>query len=96
MAHIQNSMDTKKGIEVIRADDCVEYFLFPSLNELNGNSTTEKLDNFLRDVNDCVQKFTVDYIWHKEPFQLVVRTTETTRLFNKTKIEGNFLLLYCF
>lgn len=88
-------MDAKRGTEVIRADDFVEYFLFPSLNELNGNNTTEKLDNFLRDVNDCVQKFTTDYIWHKEPFQLVVRTPETSRIFNENKIEGMFNFGFC-
>ncbi|XP_031632908.1 protein ecdysoneless [Contarinia nasturtii] len=82
-------MDAKRGTEVIRADDFVEYFLFPSLNDLNGNNSTEKLDNFLRDVNESVQKFSVDYIWHKEPFQLVVRTPETSRLFNESKIEDD-------
>lgn len=81
-------MDAKRGIEVIRADDFVEYFLFPSLDQLNGNSTAEKLDNFRQSVNDSVKQFTADYIWHKEPFQLVIRTPETARLFNEIKIEG--------
>lgn len=81
-------MDAKRGIEVIRADDFVEYFLFPALDQLNGNSTAEKLENFRQNVNDSVQQFTTDYIWHKEPFQLVIRTPETARLFNEIKIEG--------
>lgn len=83
-------MDAKSGSEVIRADDFVEYFLFPSLDELSGNSPFEKLDNFLRDVNESVRKFTVDYIWHKEPFQLVLRTPETSKHFNENKIESRF------
>lgn len=85
-------MDAKREIEVIRADDFVEYFLFPSLDQLQGNSTTEKLENFQHSVNDSVQKFTADYIWHKEPFQLVIRTPETSRLFNEINIEGEFFL----
>lgn len=82
-------MDAKKGTEVIRADDFVEYALFPSLDELSGNNADEKLENFLREINESVQKFTVDYIWHKEPFQLVVRTPDTSRLFYATKGQGN-------
>lgn len=82
-------MDAKKGTEVIRADDFVEYFLFPSLDELSGNNAEEKLDNFLREINECVQQFTVDYIWHKEPFQLVVRTSNTSKLFNASTLQGN-------
>lgn len=80
-------MDTKSGTEVIRADDFVEYFLFPSLDDLSGNNTLNKLENFQRDVNECVRKFTVDYIWHKEPFQLVVRTPETAKHF----VNGNII-----
>lgn len=82
-------MDAKKGTEVIRADDFVEYALFPSLDELSGNNADEKLENFLREINESVQKFTVDYIWHKEPFQLVVRTPDMSRLFHATKGQGN-------
>ncbi|XP_055316971.1 protein ecdysoneless [Sitodiplosis mosellana] len=82
-------MDAKRGIEVIRADDFVEYFLFPSLDQLNGDNTAEKLENFRQNVNDSVQQFTVDYIWHKEPFQLVIRTPETARLFNECKIQDD-------
>lgn len=83
-------MEAKGGTEVIRADDFVEYFLFPAIDDLNGNSTVEKLENFLAEINECVQKFTVDYIWHKEPFQLVVRTPETVKLFNENTVEGTF------
>lgn len=78
----------KKGTEVIRADDFVEYFLFPSLDELAGNNVEEKLDNFLREINECAQQFTVDYIWHKEPFQLVVRTPNTSKLFHTSSMQG--------
>lgn len=88
-------MDAKRGIEVIRADDFVEYFLFPSLDQIQGNSTTEKLENFQHSVNDSVQKFTADYIWHKEPFQLVIRTPETSRLFNESNIEGELIFFVC-
>lgn len=84
-------MDIKKGTEVIRADDFVEYFLFPSLDALSGNNADEKLDNFLREINECVQQFTVDYIWHKEPFQLVVRTPNTLKLLNASTMQGIFL-----
>lgn len=81
-------MAARRGTELIRADDFVEYFLFPSLNECNGNTVHDKLVNFLHDVNEIVEKFTVDYIWHKEPFQLVARTAQTSTFFNETNSTG--------
>lgn len=81
-------MESKRETEVIRADDFVEYFLFPSLDELSGNNADEKLEHFLHKVNESVQIFSVDYIWHKEPFQLVARTPETSKLFNESKVQG--------
>lgn len=86
-------MAAKKETEVIRADDFVEYFLFPSLNEINGNNVHDKLDIFLNDVNEIVKKFTVDYIWHKEPFQLIARTPQTSKVFNDSHTTGLPFLL---
>lgn len=74
--------------EVIRADDFVEYFLFPSLDQLNGNDIDEKLEKFLHEINEFVRNFTKNYIWHKEPFQLITRTSETTKLFIEAKNDG--------
>lgn len=81
-------MDSNKLTETIRADDYVEYFLFPSLDQLNGKDTNEKLNNFLGEVNAFVKNLTNNYIWHKEPFQLIARTTETTKQFIENAIEG--------
>lgn len=87
-------MDATKGTEIIRADDFVEYYLFPSLEELSGNNVDEKLDNFLREINECVQQLTVDYIWHKEPFQMVVRTPNTSQLFSAPKMQGTLQIYF--
>lgn len=84
-------MDPNRATETIRADDFVEYFLFPSLEELPGNEPDEKLNNFLADVNNCVRRFIGDYIWHKEPFQLITRTPETMKLFADHDPDGNLL-----
>lgn len=71
----------RAATETIRADDFVEYFLFPELEQLQGNDSEQKLANLLVDVNECVRKFIGDYIWHKEPFQLITRTPETMKMF---------------
>lgn len=81
-------MDRNHATETIRADDFVEYLLFPELEQLQGTTPEEKLTNFLVDVNECVRKFIGNYIWHKEPFQLITRTTETMKLFADNDVEG--------
>lgn len=83
-------MESKNNTEVIRADDFVEYFLFPSLDQLSGNDVDEKLNNFSRDVNESVNKFTVDYIWHKEPCQFVPRTPQMRKLLHESNTEGKW------
>lgn len=81
-------MGSKNITEIIRADDFVEYFLFPSLDELLGNDIDEKLDRFLAEVNECVRAFTKDYIWHKEPFQLIASTVVPSKLFSEKENDG--------
>lgn len=85
-------MDPNRATETIRADDFVEYFLFPSLDELPDTEIDNKLTKFLADVNECVRKFVGDYIWHKEPFQLITRTPETMKLFADDDTDGNVWL----
>lgn len=81
-------MESNKVTETIRADDFVEYFLFPSLDELPGTSEEEKLDRFLQEINGHVNIFTKDFIWHKEPFQLIARSGDTSKLLNENEQGG--------
>ena len=66
---------SKEITENIRADDFVEYFLFPDLNLLNGQQANEEeiLQKFRNDVYKYVEQNAGNYIWHKDPFRLIVR-----------------------
>jgi SGT1 protein len=48
-------------LEDVRAEDFVEYFIFP-----NHNSVSSALD----EINKKVSSYVKDYIWHKDPFFL--------------------------
>lgn len=83
--------NANKATEVIRADDFVEYFLFPSLDQLNGTDIDEKLQNFSNEVKEFVGDFSKNYIWHKEPFQLITRSHESgAPLLIETQTDGMF------
>lgn len=48
-------------LEDVRAEDFVEYFLFPKHNSIS---------SALDEVNKKVSSYVKDYIWHKDPFFL--------------------------
>lgn len=69
-------MSVKPLFDNIRADDFVEYYLFPNLELNNGIKKDEEfLAKYLQEINKSVKEFTKDYIWHKEPFQLFVHNS---------------------
>lgn len=48
-------------LEDVRAEDFVEYFLFPKHNSVS---------SALEEINKKVSSYVKDYIWHKDPFFL--------------------------
>lgn len=64
------------AVETIRSDDFIEYFLFPPA--LSGQATDDDerdmLVKLLQQVDEISNKFTASYIWHKDSFNLKVRT----------------------
>jgi hypothetical protein len=48
-------------LEDVRAEDFLEYFIFPTHNNLS---------SALAEINAKVNLYTKDYIWHKDPFFL--------------------------
>lgn len=81
-------MNSNKATDIVRADDFIEYFLFPSLDELSGNDLEEKLNNFSLEVNKHVKEFIGDYIWHKDSFQLIPKAIEITKLYGGEEEDG--------
>lgn len=86
--------------EIIRADDFVEYFLFPDLNESNGidsgnNNVSDALEQIRKQIVDESIKFIGNYIWHKDPFQLIVKS-KNLKLTNENDEEGKLCVIFWF
>lgn len=87
-------MSTKAPTETIRADDFVEYFLFPDLNQSNGtdsgnNNVSDSLEQIRAQILEESNKLIGGYIWHKDPFQLIVKS-ENLKLTNDNDEEGDY------
>ncbi|EDW33156.1 GL24621 [Drosophila persimilis] len=75
------------NLEFVREDDYVEYFIFPKLpdNLTDEFQVKEKLLRIKTEIMEIVRELVVQrsYIWHKDEFQLQVRTGSTLeRLLN--------------
>lgn len=79
------------NLEFVREDDYVEYFIFPKLNSDQQEDTNDdtaihkQLEDIRTKCLDVVKKLTKErnYIWHKDEFELRVRTcTEQELLLN--------------
>lgn len=86
-------MASKNATETIRADDFVEYFLFPDLSEIKSGSKNEEdfLRDFLQNVSGDIKPHLEHYIWHKDPFRLIPRCGNSNLLNEEhTENEGEF------
>lgn len=85
-------MSVNAVTETIRADDFVEYFLFPDLNQLDGidsdnNNLSDALERIRTQIFGAANNFIGNYIWHKDPFQLIVKS-DNLKLTNDNDEEG--------
>lgn len=91
-------MSIKEATETIRADDFVEYFLFPNIHKENEDDEMVFMEQFLCEINKAVKTFIDDYIWQKDSFQLIIQT-KLSQIVKENDIDGKnnsmFLLLFC-
>lgn len=73
-------MSQNNVLEFVREEDFVEYFIFPSIKSENENEQQQQLLSLLKKVNEIVSSLTHDYLWHKDPFKLIQRTSITSKL----------------
>lgn len=60
------------ALEIVEADDYVEYFLFPDgLSELKTlEDVRESLNNVFSVISCTASEYKQEYIWHKDPFNV--------------------------
>lgn len=72
------------NLEFVREDDYVEYFIFPKLDldKNEDNAVRKQLEETRTKCMSIVEKLTKerDYIWHKDEFELRVRTCSPQEL----------------
>lgn len=62
---------SKDLFDFVRANDFVEYFLFPT----SKNEDEKELENLLKELNKIVENYSANYLWHKDGFNLRVRSS---------------------
>ncbi|RZC37469.1 SGT1 -like ecdysoneless [Asbolus verrucosus] len=61
-------------LESVREDDFVEYYLFPPIDSRDDKEQEVVLNRVLSQAEKVIQKFTKQYLWHKDEFKLTART----------------------
>ncbi|CAG9771096.1 unnamed protein product [Ceutorhynchus assimilis] len=79
MAKLNNLLQT------YREDDFVEYYLFPQIDSEEEKQQEALLEGILVKANRVIEKFARGYLWHKDPVQLLPRTSLSNFL---THIDG--------
>ncbi|KAF7266105.1 ecdysoneless cell cycle regulator [Rhynchophorus ferrugineus] len=74
-----------KVLQSVREDDFVEYYIFPHIESNDEEQQERVLSALLEKANRIAEKYTKSYLWHKDEFKLVVRTTSSNYL---THIDG--------
>lgn len=60
-------------LESVRAEDFVEYFLFPGVRSPDNNSVEQDLIKVAEQINQIASTYCVNYIWHKDGFRVAPR-----------------------
>lgn len=60
------------ALEIVRNDDFIEYFLFPTIDPVP-EGEDEVLNEILKQVEQVASSYTSNYIWHKDSFNLKAR-----------------------
>ncbi|XP_060535573.1 protein ecdysoneless [Cylas formicarius] len=70
----------KNALQLVRADDFVEYYLFPSIDSRDEKDQETTLNTVLQKANKIVEKYAKNYLWHKDAFKLTIRTSHSNYL----------------
>jgi hypothetical protein len=76
------------ALEIVRNDDYIEYFLFPKLDQLPEGDEDDALAVLLAQINEISSTYTKNYIWHKDPFSLKARNSNSHLLNPESKGES--------
>lgn len=80
-------------LQTIRGDDFVEYYLFPPIETCNEKEEETILSGILTKANKIVKKYTNNYLWHRDEFKLVPRTSIYNTLNHIDGKKGNIDLI---
>lgn len=69
-------------LKTVREDDFVEYYIF-----LQDDGT---LETILIEANKIISLYSQDYLWHKDPMKLTVRTELSNLLTEIDGVEGEY------
>lgn len=74
-------------LESVREEDFVEYFLFPEINtnENQLNFNDNELNKLLHNINNIIELYSVNYIWHKDSFKVTPRFQKQNLLFENNE-----------
>ncbi|CAH1992228.1 unnamed protein product [Acanthoscelides obtectus] len=79
---------SKNVLEFTREDDFVEYYLFPIIDTIEKKEQEVILRSILLEANKVIEKYTKDYLWHKDEFKLAPRTSIYNSLIHIDGKEG--------
>lgn len=71
-------------LESVRAEDYVEYFLFPSVRSPDNNSVDQDLAQLTEQINRIAAEYCGNYIWHKDGFRVAPRFGNAHLLIEQT------------
>jgi hypothetical protein len=85
-------------MEIVRTEDFIEYFIYPQLNNAikeNDEEEDKALQVVQQKIDEIVNSYTSNYIWHKDSFQLKSRNGKFHLLDieNKGTEQNTFLMM---
>lgn len=78
-------------LETVRAEDFVEYFVFPVLQCLETaprNVDGDGLENIIECIEAVSNKFCKKYIWHKDAFRVSARYGNSNLLIENSNLDN--------
>lgn len=87
--HLHDIMSTQTQanifpLESVRAEDFVEYFLFPGVRSPDNNSLEQDLGQVAEQINQIAVEYSSNYIWHKDGFRVAPRFANAHLLVEQT------------
>lgn len=85
-------MSSGPALETVRAEDFIEYFLFPPINRESINAENETIVQCINRINEIAENYCGNFIWHKDPFRVILRSWNSNLLIeNQTEEQGESL-----